>query len=108
MTEDPDKIADDPNEWGDPVQIEPVTNPDVVLSVRLPRELAESLRALARERGIKVGTLLRQLLSAGIGSSQTGLPSDPFAGLTLFFDGSARQLIDPGQVVASDSRAEFV
>ena len=101
MPENYDAIADDENEWGEPVEIEPVPTVATVLSVRLPLDQAEEIRAMARARGIKVGTLLRQLITRGLEDVevlsgfggqrlQTGILSST---VTLFFDGSAPQVI---------------
>jgi hypothetical protein len=103
MPENFDEIADDANEWINAVEIEPAQTVATVLSVRLPLEQAQELRALARSRGIKVGTLLRELITQGMEATERRPSPRGFdistpqvlTGVTLFFDGSPRQVVSP-------------
>jgi predicted DNA-binding protein len=68
MNEDWDAIADDASEWSEPMVIAGTNRPEAVLSVRLSAEIAEEVRTLARNSGLKVGTYLRELIETSVGN----------------------------------------
>jgi predicted DNA binding CopG/RHH family protein len=88
MNEDWDKIADDEDEWSDPVLVERGSKrPEAVLSVRLPAELADQVRLQAESSGVKVGTFLRRVVEEAV----SGKPGDVVY-LRYHLDASRRQV----------------
>ncbi len=98
MTEDFDELADDESEWGNSQVVEPASSPDVVLSVRLPIDLAEQVRNMAQARRVKVGTFLRQMIESCIqGPNRLGaLPFTPVgSGYNYSVEWSAGPQVEP-------------